>query len=59
MKRPSDDDAQGETSPDAKLEAFLSGFLRRHPRLFLVMGVVLAVLVVLAIIVSKFTGKNH
>ena len=59
MKRPSDDDARRASSPDAKLEAFLSGFLSRHPRFFLVASVVLAVLVVLAIVVTKFAGKNH
>jgi hypothetical protein len=59
MKRPSDDDAQRASSPDARLEAFLSGFLSRHPRFFLVAGGVLAVLVVLAIVVAKFAGKNH
>jgi hypothetical protein len=59
MKRPSDDDARRASSPDAKLEAFLSGFLSRHPRFFIVAGVVFAVLVVLAILVAKFAAKSH
>jgi hypothetical protein len=59
MKRPSDDDAERALSPDAKLEAFLSGFLGRHPRFFLVAGLVLAALVVLAIVVAKFAGRNR
>ena len=41
MKRPSDDDTRS-SSPDAKLEVFVSGFLSRHPRFFIVASVVLA-----------------
>jgi len=59
MRRPSDDDAERASSPDAKLEAFLSGFLGRHPRFLLVAGLVLAALVILAIVASKLAGKNH
>ena len=59
MKRHSDDDAERASSPDAKLEAFLSGFLSRHPRFLLVTGLVLAGLVVLAIVVSRFGGTSH
>ena len=59
MKRPSDDEAQRASSPDARLEAFLSGFLDRHPRFFLVAGVILAVLIVLAVVVTKFAGTNR
>jgi len=59
MKRPSDDDARRASSPDARLEAFLSGFLSRHPRFFLGAGIMLAVLIVLAIVVSKVAGKAH
>ena len=59
MKRPSDDDAQRASSPDARLEACLSGFLSRHPRFFLVAGVGLAVLIVLAIVVTKVAGRAH
>jgi len=59
MKRPSDDDAQRASSLDARLEAFLSGFLGRHPRFLFVAGLVLAALVILAIVATKFAGKNH
>jgi hypothetical protein len=58
MKRPSDDDAR-RSSPDAKLEAFASGFLSRHPRFFIVAGVVLAAFIVVAILVARFAGKSH
>jgi hypothetical protein len=59
MKRPADDDAQRAPSLDGKLEEFFSGFLNRHPRFLLLAGVALAFLVVLAIVVAKFTEKRH
>jgi hypothetical protein len=59
MKRPPDDDAQHASSPDARLEAFLSGFLNRHPRFFPVAGVVLAALILAAILIGRLVGVNH
>ena len=60
MKRPSDDDDdRGAASSDSKLEAFLSGFLQRHPRFFLYVLIGLAVLVVAAIVVAKVTTKSQ
>ncbi len=59
MKRSSDDDAHRASSLDAKLEAWLRGFLDRHPRFFVITGVALAVFIVVAILVGKFADKNH
>ena len=59
MKRPPDDDAQHASSPDARLEAFLSGFLNRHPRFFPVAGVLLAALILAAILIGWFADKGH
>ena len=59
MKRASNDEAHGASSPDEKLEAFFSGFLSRHPRFFVVAGVVLAVVIVLAIVIAKMGDKNN
>ena len=58
MKRPSDDDLRRAASNDARLEAFLSAFLSRHPRFLVVAGVALAVLIVASIIIAKFAGKG-
>lgn len=55
MKRPSDDDGERPSTPDAKFEAFLSGFLRRHPRFFLYLGIALAALILVALLVAKFS----
>ena len=59
MKRPSDDDERRASSSDSKLEALLSGFLQRHPRFFIYVGISLAVLVIAAIIVAKLTTRSH
>ena len=59
MKRPSDDDSPRSGPADEKLEAFFSGFLARHPRLPLAIGITLVLLVILALLLVKFTGKAH
>jgi hypothetical protein len=60
MKRPPDDDEdRRSSSSDSKLEAFLTGFLQRHPRFFLYVGIGLAVLVITAIVVAKLTTKSQ
>ncbi|MEO6184076.1 MAG: hypothetical protein ABIP76_13210 [Verrucomicrobiota bacterium] len=58
MKRSSDDDDQRHSTPDAKLEAFFSNFLQRHPKFFLYVGVGLVILIIVALVVAKFTNKN-
>jgi len=55
MRRPSDDDGERPSPPDNKLEAFLSGFLQRHPRFFVYLGIALVALVVIALLVAKFS----
>jgi hypothetical protein len=59
MKGPSEDDRHRTSSPDARLDAFFSGFLDRHPRFFTRLLVGLAALALLAIIISKFANKSH
>ena len=53
MRRSPDDDSQRSSSPDEKLESFLSGFLARHPKLPMVIGVALVVLVIAVIVGVK------
>ena len=58
MKRPSDDDGGRPSTPDAKLEAVLSGFLQRHPRFFIYLSVALAFLIIVALLLAKFSDKG-
>ena len=57
MKRPSDGDGEPPSTPDSKLEAFLSGFLQRHPRFFIYLGIALAVLIIVGLVIAKFSDK--
>jgi len=59
MKRPPDDESLHPSSTDNKLEEFLSGFLARHPRLFLYVGIGLLALVILAFIMVKISGNRQ
>ena len=58
MKRPSDDDGQSASSADDKLEAFFSGFLRRHPRFFVYLGIALAVLIIVGLLIATLSDKT-
>jgi len=59
MKRSRDDDAERGSSPDEKLESFVSGFLTRHPKLPVVIGVCLVVLLIAVIVGIKLANANH
>jgi hypothetical protein len=46
----------GEDGPpptDSKVEEFFSGFLQRHPRFFVYLGVAFAVVIIIALILAK------
>ena len=58
MKRPSDDDHDRASSPDARLEAFFSGFLQKHPRFFLYLAIGIIALFALAFVAIKFSGRG-
>ncbi len=57
MKRPSDDDGDRPSTPDSRLEAFLSGFLQRYPRFFIHLGIGFVALIIIALLVAKFADK--
>ena len=58
MKRPSDGDGGEPSTPDTKLEAFLSGFLNKHPKFFIYLSVALVALIVIALLIAKFTTSG-
>jgi hypothetical protein len=59
MKRRPDDDAPHGSSPDEKLESFISGFLARHPKLPIVIGVSMVLVVVVVVIGIKLANASH
>jgi hypothetical protein len=59
MKRPSDDDGRRESSSESKAEEFFSRFLQRHPRFFLYASIGLAALVLLALLLARFSGASR
>ncbi len=59
MKRSSDEGEPLASSPDDKLEAFFSGFLERHPRFFVRLGIAFAILFIVALAAAKLVGKSH
>ena len=58
MKRPTSEDPETASTLAGKLEAFFSGILQRHPRLPLVVGIVLAVLIIAALLMARFSSKS-
>lgn len=59
MKRRSEDDTPRVSAPDARLEAFFDGFLRRHPKFFLHAALVSVVLIAAAIAIAKLTSRSN
>ncbi len=58
MRRPPEDN-EPESSVDSRLEEFLGGFFRRHPRLPWVIGITLVALLVAALLIAKLSGATH
>jgi len=57
MKRPSDDDGSAGPS-DSRAEELAQKFLKKFPRFFIYCGIGLVVLIVVALIVLKFSAAN-
>jgi hypothetical protein len=56
MKRPSDDD---DSTPESRAEEFAQRVLARSRKLILIGGIALGILIVVALIVSKYSGEGH
>jgi hypothetical protein len=59
MKRPSDDDGQGGSPSDSKAEEFARRFLQKYPRFFLYVCIGLGILILIAVVLTKFSGAGH
>lgn len=57
MKRPSD--RGDDSSSESRAEAFAQRVLAKSRKLILIGGIVLAILVVIALIISKFSNGGH
>jgi len=57
MKRPSDDD--DDSSPESRAEEFAQRVLARSRKLILIGGIVLGIVIVIALIMSRFSGAGH
>ena len=57
MKRPSDGD--DDSSPESKAEEFAQRVLARSRKLILIGGIVLAIVIIVALIVSKMSSGSH
>jgi hypothetical protein len=58
MKRPSGDDGEDGSSSESRAEEFAQRVLARSRKLILIGGIVLAILIVVALLVSKFSGSH-
>jgi hypothetical protein len=57
MKRPSGDDP--DSSPESKAGEFAQRVLARSRKAILICGILLGALLVIALIVSRFSGGGH
>lgn len=59
MKRPSDDDDQDGSSSESKAEEFAQKLLKKNSRLILFVGIGLGILIVIALLVAKYSGASQ
>jgi hypothetical protein len=58
MKRPPDDDGQNGHPSDSKPEELVRKFLQKYPRFLLYLGIGFAILIVIAVIISKLSDRR-
>jgi len=59
MKRSSDDDDERSSSIESRAEEFAQRVLARSRTAFLIFGIVLGIVIVVALILSKLSGGGH
>jgi len=59
MKRPSDGDDERSSSPESRAEEMAERILARSRKLILIGGIALAILIIIALIISKFSSGGH
>jgi hypothetical protein len=59
MKRPSDGDEEHDASRESRAEEFARRVLARSRKLILIGGIALAILIIVALIMSKMSSGSH
>jgi len=59
MKRPSDDDDEHGSSPESRAEEFARRVLARSRKALVICGIILGILIIVALIVSRFSGGGQ
>jgi len=59
MKRHSDGDDERSSSPESRAEEMAERILARSRKLILIGGIALAILIIIALIISKFSSGGH
>ena len=59
MKRPSDDGGQHGSPPDSKAEELARRFFTKYPHFLLYFGIAIGIMIVIALIIAKYSGAAH
>jgi len=59
MKRPPDDDDEDGSSSESRAEEMAQRVLARSRKLVLIGGITLGILIIIALIISKFSSSSH
>lgn len=59
MKRSSDDDGHSGSSSDSRAEELAQRFFKKYPRFFLYCTIGIVILIVVTVLVSKFSTTGH
>ena len=59
MKRPSDGGEERSSSPEARAEEFAQRLLARSRKLILIGGIILAILIIVALVMARFSGGGR
>jgi hypothetical protein len=59
MKRPSDGDDERSSTPESRAEEFAQRVLARSRKLLIVGGIILGIVIIIALVMAKFSGSGH
>ena len=59
MKRPSDGDDERGSSLESRAEEFAQRVLARSRKLLIIGGIILGIVIIIALVMAKFSGSGH